>query len=161
MSGVVVSDATPLNYLRLINAVELLPRLFSTVVIPPAVAAELSSASAPLAVLEFISKPPPWLRISSPKVIDYSLGLDAGETEAIALAVELEIAPILMDEWRGRRVAAERGLIPIGTLSVLERAAGRDWIDFGEHIARLRATNFRLHEQLVAEAGERLKALGF
>ena len=45
MSAVVVSDATPLNYLVLINAVEVLPRLFSAVLIPPAVAAELSSGS--------------------------------------------------------------------------------------------------------------------
>jgi predicted nucleic acid-binding protein len=87
VSAVVVSDATPLNYLVLISATELLPRLFSSVLIPPAVSAELSSASAPPAVVELMRAPPPWLKITSPVHVDHSLGLDAGETEAIALAI--------------------------------------------------------------------------
>lgn len=158
MSAVVVSDASPLNYLVLINAVELLPRLFSAVLIPPAVAAELSSKSAPSVVLVFLHQPPPWLEIITPKHIDHSLGLDAGETEAIALAAELGLKAILMDERKGRRVAVQRGLLTVGTLAVLEQSAACGWIDFGEHIRRLRATTFRFHEQLVAEASERLKA---
>jgi predicted nucleic acid-binding protein len=158
VSGLVVSDASPLNYLVLINAADVLPRLFSAVLIPPAVAAELSSESAPLAVLDFARELPPWLEVISPKYVDYSLGLDAGESEAIALAIELGIKPILMDERKGRRVATQRGLLKVGTLGVLERSAAGGWIDFEEYIARLRATNFRIDEQLVAEARERLRA---
>jgi hypothetical protein len=135
-----------------------LPRLFSAVLIPPAVVAELSSESAPSAVTELMRVPPPWLEIISPKRIDYSFGLDAGETEAIALAMELGIKPILMDERKGRRVAAQQGLLTLGTLAVLEQAAARGWIDFDEHIAGLQATNFRFQEQLVGGARERLKA---
>ncbi len=41
MSGpLIVSDTSPLNYLVLIGAVDLLPKLVSGVLIPPAVAAE-------------------------------------------------------------------------------------------------------------------------
>lgn len=158
MSRVVVPDASPLNYLVLINAVELLPRLFSAVLIPPAVARELSSESAPSAVLDFTRGLPPWVEIIAPKHVDYSLGLDAGETEAIALALELGIKPILMDERKARRVATQLGLLKVGTLSVLEQSAAGGWIDFEEHIARLRATNFRLDDPLVAEARDRLRA---
>lgn len=43
MSAVVVSDATPLNYLVLIDAIGVLPRLYSSVLIPSAVATELSN----------------------------------------------------------------------------------------------------------------------
>jgi predicted nucleic acid-binding protein len=142
VSAVVVSDATPLNYLVLVNAVELLPRLFSAVFIPPAVAAELSSESAPAAVMALMRTPPPWLKIISPKHVDHSLGLDAGETEAIALALELGIKPILIDERKGRRIATQHGLLTLGTLAVLEQSAARGWIDFDEHIARLRNTKF-------------------
>jgi len=142
----------------LIHALELLPRLFSVVLIPPAVAAELSSECAPAAVIDLMREPPPWLQIIAPKHIDRSLGLDAGETEAIALALELGIKPILMDERKGRRVATQLGLLKLGTLAVLEQSAARGWINFEEHIARLRITNFRLQEQIVAGARERLKA---
>jgi len=38
---VIVSDTTPLNYLVLIEAVEILPRLYTRVLIPPAVREEL------------------------------------------------------------------------------------------------------------------------
>ena len=44
---IVVGDTGPLNYLLLIEQVEVLPSLFSRVVIPRAVAVELASASAP------------------------------------------------------------------------------------------------------------------
>ena len=50
MSIVDVSDASPLNYLALIDAVGVLPRLYSAVLIPPAVAAELTSPKAPAVV---------------------------------------------------------------------------------------------------------------
>ncbi len=155
--SVIVSDATPLNYLVLIDAVELLPRLFSKVLIPPAVKSELSSDSAPVVVLDWLQQVS-WLKIIAPKQGDYCLGLDAGETESIALAEELGIEQILMDERKGRRVATQRGLLTVGTLAVLERSAAQGWIDFGEHIRRLRTTTFRIHEQLIEEASERLKA---
>jgi predicted nucleic acid-binding protein len=38
---IVIADATPLNYLILIDQAELLPRLFDRILIPPAVFAEL------------------------------------------------------------------------------------------------------------------------
>jgi len=157
VSIVVVSDATPLNYLVIIDAVEILPRLYSSVLIPPAVARELSSEGTPAGVERLIANPPPWLEIRRPGHIDSSLGLDPGETEAIGLAVELGIKAILMDEKKGRRAATRHGLVPVGTLAILERAAQRGWIDFDEHVVRLRSTTFRFHEQLVEEAKERLK----
>jgi predicted nucleic acid-binding protein len=100
---------------------------------------------------------PPWVEIILPQHVDPSLGLDAGETEAISLALERGIKPILMDERKARRVATQLGLLKIGTLSVLERLAAGGWIDFDERIARLRATNFRLDDKLVTDARERLQ----
>jgi len=44
---IVVGDTGPLNCLLVINQVDIRPSLFSRVVIPQAVAAELSSARAP------------------------------------------------------------------------------------------------------------------
>jgi predicted nucleic acid-binding protein len=60
---IVVGDTGPLNYLMLIGQVDVLPSLFSRVVIPRAVAGELASGSAPEVVLRWVETPPMWLDI--------------------------------------------------------------------------------------------------
>ena len=45
--------------------------------------------------------------------------LDPGESEAIALAVEVDADILLIDEQTGRQEAVRRGLKVAGTLSVL------------------------------------------
>jgi predicted nucleic acid-binding protein len=59
----VVADTGPINYLVLIDAIEVLPKLFEQVLVPAAVYDELSHADAPLPVRAFISRVPPWLEI--------------------------------------------------------------------------------------------------
>jgi predicted nucleic acid-binding protein len=54
----IVADTTPLNYLVLIHAAEILPNLYRKVLIPPTVKAELAHANAPDMVRAWISKPP-------------------------------------------------------------------------------------------------------
>ena len=48
--------------------------------------------------------------------------MDLGESEAIVLAKENDISDILMDEYKGRKIAKDNGLHPIGTLGVLIQA---------------------------------------
>ena len=96
----IVADTTPLNYLVLIQAADILPELYRAVLIPPAVKAELTHANTPAVVREWISQPPAWLEVVSLKQpVDSSLEhLDAGEREAISLASELQAILLLMDE---------------------------------------------------------------
>jgi predicted nucleic acid-binding protein len=83
MNGtLVVSDTSPLNYLVLIEAVHLLPKLVSGVLIPPTVAAELAHPRTPAVVRQWISNPPPWLEIVAPMNVDPSLDLDRGEAQS-------------------------------------------------------------------------------
>lgn len=58
MSATVVSDSSPLNYLVLIDAVNVLPRIFSQVIIPEAVKRELTCSDTPLAVCAFFEDLP-------------------------------------------------------------------------------------------------------
>jgi len=154
----VVSDTSPLNYLILIDADGLLPRLFSEVLIPPLVAEELTRPSAPERVRVWLATPPAWLQIKSPTLPPRSLNLDAGETQAILLAQEMGILSLLIDERKGFHVAEALGLEPIGLLGILELCAAKGWISFDEYMARLRSTSFRFHERLIAEARRRLTA---
>lgn len=156
----VVSDTSPINYLVLIDAIDLLPRLFSEVFIPPIVAEELARPNTPDAVRAWMAAPPPWLRVKAPQNTRHSFDLDEGEAQAILLAQELGILSLLIDERKGFNTAEALGLEPIGLLGILELCASRNWIDFDGFIQRLRGTTFRFHERLIAEAKRRLTAGG-
>jgi hypothetical protein len=84
----IVADTSPLNYLVLIQAFDILPSLYRRVLISPAVSAELAHANTPTAVRAWISQPPQWLEVVGLKQpVDPALAhLDAGEREAISLA---------------------------------------------------------------------------
>ena len=158
MSGsLIVSDTSPLNYLVLIGAVDLLPKLVSAVLIPPAVAAELADQRTPATVRQWLSTSPPWLQIIAPRSVDPSLQLDRGEAEAISLATERGIRGILIDERKGFRVAKSKGLEPLGLLAILEVSAMRGFFDFGTAVARLRTTTFHFSERLISDAIKRLE----
>jgi|ERR1700730_1698745 predicted nucleic acid-binding protein len=83
----IVADTTPLNYVVLIQAADILPNLYRRVLIPPAVKAELAHANTPAIVRAWISQPPAWLEVVSLKQpVDSSLEhLDAGEREAMVI----------------------------------------------------------------------------
>ena len=48
--GAIAADTTPLNYLLLIEASEILPQIYGSVLIPPAVRDELAHPNAPTRV---------------------------------------------------------------------------------------------------------------
>ena len=62
---IVVSDTTPLNYLVLIRAVDVLPRLFDAVYVPVRCFGRLAAA-APQAVRDWARQPPGWLTVADP-----------------------------------------------------------------------------------------------
>ncbi|MFN0172462.1 MAG: DUF3368 domain-containing protein [Bryobacteraceae bacterium] len=146
----VVSNTSPLNYLAVIDFVDLLPRLFSRVIIPLAVRQELEAPGAPEQALRLVQNKPEWLEVvSSPPIANARLwDLDPGEREAIAVALEIKADLVLLDEARGRGIGGKLGLRITGTLGLLDRAL-RDGLDGApEALARLRLTNFRASPRL-------------
>ncbi|HEV8241085.1 MAG TPA: DUF3368 domain-containing protein [Thermoanaerobaculia bacterium] len=116
---IAVADASPLIAFDQIGKLDLLPQLFSKVVIPPAVAEEAFTGRTV----------PPWLRVigpGSPLVIAASLG--RGEQQAIALALKHAGAWIVLDDLAARRLAAREGLRVIGTVGLLLAAKSRGLI---------------------------------
>jgi len=144
----VVADTSPLNYLVWIGAVEVLRELFGQVLVPQAVWRELYHPNAPPAVVRWREVPPPWLQVMEVASVDASLGLGAGETEAISLALEKDVRMILMDERKGRRAARERGLLTLGTLNLIDLADAHGLLDGPQALEKLRGTNFRAQEAL-------------
>ena len=113
----VVSNSSPLIALAGIQRLDLLPAIFESVLIPPAVAREIAPS---IPVL------PTWLRIQAPSVLPPApllrRRLGDGEREALALAIELKADWIILDDLPARRSAEATGLNVIGTLGTLVTA---------------------------------------
>jgi predicted nucleic acid-binding protein len=109
----VVADASALIALHQIQLLADLPSLFDQWVIPEAVAREVApSVDLPL----WISR----RQLTQPidrRLIDAALG--AGETEVIALAMELRTHSVLLDERAGRKMAAMVGVPIVGTVGTV------------------------------------------
>jgi predicted nucleic acid-binding protein len=148
---VVVADTSPINYLVLIDQIELLTRLYGRILIPPAVLAELTHPLAPKPVRDWASDTPKWLEVLSPRDRLTLAQLDLGETEGIALAAEMHAELLLMDEQAGRQEAIRRGLRVAGTLSVLDEADQAGLVIFDDAVAELRKTSFRVSQAVLAE----------
>lgn len=147
---IVVADTSPINYLLLINQVDLLPRLFQQIIIPDVVRSEMLAPDAPLALQQWITNPPDWLTIQTVPVIDTTLNtLDPGEQAAITLAQTLPADLLIMDERLGRRIAEERGIAIIGTLGILDDAADQGLVNLAEAIVQLQQTNFRVSRRII------------
>ena len=149
----VIADTSPINYLLLIDQIELLPSLFHRVILPAVVREELGHPKAPLVVKNWISRPPEWVDIrqsSTPRSHDSVLaGLDAGEEDAIALALELHADLLLMDDEEGARAARAKGLEVAGTLGILRRAAQRRLVNLADAFDRIKRTNFRYSQDVM------------
>jgi predicted nucleic acid-binding protein len=150
---IVVADSGPLHYLILLEQVDLLRRFYGQVVVPEAVASELSNAAAPGVVSEWIAAPPSWLEVRpvAPEVLAaITDDLDLGERAAIALAEAMRADLLLIDEAAGRAEAKRRHLRVTGTLGVLRSGAERGLMNVPDLLARLKTTSFYLDEALVS-----------
>jgi predicted nucleic acid-binding protein len=150
---IVVADSGPLHYLILLEQVDLLRRFYGQVVVPEAVASELSNAAAPGVVSEWIAAPPSWLEVRpvAPEVLAaITDDLDLGERAAIALAEAMRADLLLIDEAAGRAEAKRRHLRVTGTLGVLRSGAERGLVNVPDLLARLKTTSFYLDEALVS-----------
>jgi predicted nucleic acid-binding protein len=147
---IVIADTSPINYLLLINQIDLLPLLFQQIIIPDMVRDEMLDPDAPPVLRQWITHPPSWLTIQTVPVIDTTLNtLDPGEQAAITLAQTLPADLLIIDERLGRQIAEERGIAIIGTLGILDDAATQGLINLAEAIAQLQQTNFRVSRRII------------
>jgi len=140
----VVSNTSPIWNLASIERLELLRDQFSDIRIPHAVWQELQVGHEyPEAARIQRAVTAKWMRVESltHPYLQQSLMLeiDRGEAAAIALALELGVTQVLIDETDGRAAAKAMGLRPIGILGVLLRAKDAGTIASVSHaMSRLR-----------------------
>jgi predicted nucleic acid-binding protein len=159
---IVVSDTSPILNLARIGRLEFLASLYGQVLIPPAVSAELAARTdvVPAIDVDCIS----WLIVAIPKdqnrVQELLKNLDAGEAEAIVLAVEHRAELLLVDERRGRRTAEAAGLRITGLLGVLADAKRAGLIELVKPVLDDLIGNARfwighdLYREVLTELGE-------
>lgn len=153
---VVVADTSPIRYLVAIGEIGLLEQLYEQVVVPSVVLEELQAEDGLPVVRAWAGTPPPWVRVQSPtKPLAVTLSnLHRGESQAIALAEELQAALLLIDDRFGVQVALDRGLTITGTLGVLVEAAQAGLTHIEAVLSKLRQTNFRAKPELYERALE-------
>jgi len=131
--NIVISDTTALIILAKSDKLDLLSNLFQEVFIPLTVQDELNFKDD---VVKYrIDK---FDKISVKTISDIKtlnrikkLNIDAGEIEAISLAIELDLK-LIIDERKGRQIAISQGLDVIGVLGILIENYRLDYISFEE-----------------------------
>lgn len=153
MKQVVVADTGPLIALARLNRLELLKRLFSTVHIPRTVLSEATEKGEYADAGSIRSFAMTHTRVEA--TIENTLSrrllamLDEGETQALALAKQLDCG-VLMDEKRGRRVARRQGIPVVGVLGVLLQAKRNGHLEELKPLpSQLQSSGYRLSEDLV------------
>lgn len=142
----VVSNTSPILNLALIDRLSMIRDQFSTVTIPTSVLEELRvRENLPGSKKIRDALDDKWLQVQAAQ--DSALlrmlkrELDAGEAEAIALALETRSQWLLLDESEARRIAKDLGLKVTGVLGILLRACRQ------KQIPSLRLEMERLREK--------------
>ncbi|MDZ8185375.1 MAG: DUF3368 domain-containing protein [Nostoc sp. ChiSLP02] len=130
---IVISNTSAITNLAAIQYLQLLPQLYTQVIIPEAVYRELTDIKPDVPGTSEVQAAS-WLEIrqvtncETIERLRYEVRLDPGESEAIALALELSADLLLIDERRGRAEAHRLGLRITGLLGILIEAKHQNLI---------------------------------
>lgn len=159
----IVSNASPLINLARIGRLDLLRQLYGELSIPEAVWHEVVVQGTGQPGADEV-KAATWIKrqavTNQALVRALQQELDAGEAEAIALALEVEAELLLMDEHLGRETARHLGLRYTGLIGVLIEArrkgligAVKPLLDALRDIAGFRVSD-ALYERVLQDEGE-------
>lgn len=132
--------------------------MFSRILLPPAVVAELRHPHAPEIARQWSESLPSCIEIQSPDSAHAPLRLDPAESEATGLALQSGASLVLLDEREARREAVRLGLAVSVTIGFLERAAEKGMLNLESAFARLMsATTYRIDRRYLEEALQRVQ----
>ena len=150
----VISNTGPLIGLSELNCLLLLRDLYTEVWIPREVEKEFLAEDE--TDYQEVLNSTPWIKVvdlTNPQSATIYQGIDAGEAEVFALAVEHDARLIILDEKKGRRKTKEIGLTVKGTVGVLLEAKEKGLIDVIKPLLiQLRDNGIYLSERLINNA---------
>jgi hypothetical protein len=159
----IVCDTSPITNLAAISQLELLHAIYSEIFIPQAVYDELTQVGYSVPGMVEVQTLD-WIKVMTVRnltqVATFQQSLDAGEAEAITLALEISAERLLIDEATGRAIAKAAGLKIAGVLGVLLIAKHRGLIPRVQPMIDLliQQAGFRvspvLYQAVVTEAQE-------
>jgi predicted nucleic acid-binding protein len=147
----VISNTTPILSLLKLEKLDLLEKLYTSIIIPKAVWQEIEIGREgnyyqDLSVLPWIEI----LTVQNEQSIQYLTDLDPGEAEVIVLAREMKADLVIIDESLGRSYAQHFGLTLTGTLGLLLRAKKEGHIDLiAPLLAELKMKGVWLNDQVI------------
>jgi len=123
----IVSDSTTIITLLNIDRMDILENIFEQVIIPSKVHNEICIKNITLNDSFFMKK-----EIEDKTLYKLlSKNLDAGESEALVLAIEMDLS-LIIDEKKGRRIAHNMGISIMGILGVLLLGYKRNYLQYDE-----------------------------
>lgn len=142
MDNAIISDTSCLIALSKIDKLHLLKEIYNEIIITIEV------------LEEFGEKLPEWILVSDAKnktkQEELQKILDKGEASSITLALELENSTLIIDEFKGRKIAHSYDLKIIGTVGVILIAGQMGLIpDVIATLLKLANKGFRLSDQLI------------
>jgi len=150
----VVSDSTTLIILSDLQKLHYLENLFNKIIIPGAVFEEIThhkTFTLP-AFIEVVSVE------ENEQLLNLMMLLDAGESEAITLAIQRKI-PLIIDEKKGRKIALNLDIEILGLLGVLYLNVKKSYLtkdDVMLFLSYAKKRGYRISEKLIAQLFERL-----
>ena len=150
----VVADTSPLVFLARLGHLELAAALLAGIHVPEAVVSEATvdlRLPGARAVQEAVRRGLVVVRAVDDEATVATLArvVDPGEAAAMALALQLEVRGLLMDDAAGRKLAKARGLLPVGTLGLLVAAVREGLLPaLGPELDALERAGFRMSEEL-------------
>lgn len=141
---IIISDTSCLILLIKINELDLLRKFSDKVIITSVIKNELNVDL------------PEWIDVIDPIDKHYQsileLDLDRGEARAISLMFEIDNAILLIDDLKGRKIADRLKLRFSGTFGLLLKSKELGLITtIKPIIEKIRSTNFRFSEKLLAD----------
>lgn len=153
----VVTDTSPLLNLALIDRIDLVQSQFESIVVPEAVRRELLAGESGREELESLLDSE-LVSVQRPTrddlVREFRSELDAGESAAIAIAVERDPDLLLVDERDGRRIARRHGVEVTGVVGILLRGARDGDLEIEPTLDSLRDVGFWIGDDLYRRAVE-------